>query len=116
MRTLSGDHFLMRIFIGESDRYNKQPLYQAIVEFLKREHIAGATVVRGIMGFGAKSHLHTDHILRLSGDLPLVIEVVDSKENIDRILPQLDEMLNEGLVTLEKVNVLRYSPGESLLS
>ncbi|MDK9700436.1 MAG: DUF190 domain-containing protein [bacterium] len=113
MRALTGEQILMRILIGESDRHHHQPLYQAIVEFLKQEKIAGATVFRGIMGFGAKSHLHTDHILRLSSDLPIVIEVVDSQENLDRVLPQLDEMISEGLITMEKVQVLRYKPREN---
>ncbi len=112
MRALTGEQVLMRIFVGESDKWHKRPLYQEIVEFLKSEKIAGATVLRGIMGFGAHSHLHTDAILRLSTDLPIIIEVVDSQENIDRVLPKLDEMINVGmLVTLEKVNVIRYSPG-----
>jgi PII-like signaling protein len=110
MRALQGQQTLMRIFVGEQDKYKHQPLYQAIVEMLRAEKLAGATVVRGIAGFGAKSHLHSAHLLALSQDLPLVIECVDTQENIDRILPKLDAMLGEGLVTLEKVDVIRYAP------
>jgi PII-like signaling protein len=86
------------------------PLYRALVEFLRERKIAGATVLRGILGFGAKSHLHTTHVLRLSQDLPMVIEVVDTEDHIESILPKLDEMVTEGLITLEKVRVLRYAP------
>lgn len=110
MRVLSGEQVLMRIFFGEADRADGRPLYQALVELLRAEGIAGATVLRGIMGFGAKSHMHTTHLLRLSQDLPMVVEVVDSQENVDRVLPKIDAMVNEGLVTLEKVRVLRYAP------
>jgi uncharacterized protein len=112
MRELTGEQTLMRIFIGESDRWEGRPLYQVIIELLRREHIAGATVVRGISGFGARSVLHTANLLRLSTDLPMVIEAVDSRENVDRILSLLDPMIGDGLVTLEKVQVLRYSPGK----
>jgi PII-like signaling protein len=101
---------LMRIFVGEQDKYKHQPLYQAIVEMLRKEKLAGATVVRGIAGFGAKSHLHSAHLLALSQDFPMVIECVDTRENIDRIMPKLDEMVTDGLVTLEKVDVIRYAP------
>ncbi len=100
----------MRIFVGEQDKYKHQPLYQAIVEMLRKEKLAGATVVRGIAGFGAKSHLHSAHLLALSQDFPMVIECVDTRENIDRIMPKLDEMVTDGLVTLEKVDVIRYAP------
>jgi PII-like signaling protein len=85
-------------------------MHAAILEMLREEKMAGATVIRGIAGFGAKSHLHSAHLLALSQDLPMVIECVDTQENIDRILPNLDEMLDDGLVTLEKVNVIRYAP------
>lgn len=85
-------------------------MHAAILEMLREEKMAGATVIRGIAGFGAKSHLHSAHLLALSQDLPMVIECVDTQENIDRILPKLDEMLDDGLVTLEKVNVIRYAP------
>lgn len=105
---LQGEGKLLRIFIGESDRWHGKPLYQAIVQRLREEGLAGATVVRGIEGFGAKSHLHTSRILRLSEDLPLVIEVVDEASRIDAVLPMLDEMVPEGLVTLERVEVVHY--------
>lgn len=110
---LEGEGKLLRIFIGESDRWHGKPLYQAIVEHLRAEGIAGATVVRAMEGFGAKSHLHTSRILRLSEDLPLVIEIVDREENIRRILPILDEMVADGLVTLEPVEVIAYRAGNS---
>jgi PII-like signaling protein len=110
MRVLDGEQVLMRIFVGEDDRHESQPLYRALVELFRKEKLAGATVLRGILGFGAKSHLHTAHLLRLSQDLPIVIEVVDSQEHIDRVLPVVDEMVKEGLVTMEKVRVLRYAP------
>lgn len=110
---LGGEGKLLRIFIGESDRWHGKPLYQAIVQHLREEGIAGATVIRAIEGYGAKSHLHTSRILRLSEDLPLVIEVVDRDENIQRILPRLDDMVGDGLITLEKVDVLTYRPAAS---
>ena len=110
MKTLEGQQVLMRIFIGERDHYGKQPLHAAIVEMLRREKVAGATVLRGISGFGAKSYLHSAHLLVLSQDLPMVIECVDTKENIDRVMPKIDAMVQEGLVTLETVEVVRYAP------
>lgn len=110
---LSGEGKLLRIFIGESDKWHGRPLYQAIVEHLRTEGIAGATVIRAIEGFGAKSHLHTTRLLRLSADLPLVVEVVDTEENIRRVLPMLDEMVADGLVTLERVEVIAYRAGSS---
>jgi len=110
MRILDGEQILMRIFIGEGDKHGQQPLYRALVELLRREKLAGATVLRGVLGFGAKSHLRTAHLLRLSQDLPMVIEVVETQENIDRVLPQIDGMVGEGLITMEKVRVLRYAP------
>jgi PII-like signaling protein len=110
MRVLDGEQLLMRIFIGEADRHGKAPLYEALVHHFRKEQIAGVTVLRGTMGYGAKSHLHTANILRLSQDLPIVIEVVDSEEKIQALFPVLDEMVREGLVTLEKVRVLRYAP------
>ena len=110
MRVLSGEQVLMRIFIGEADKAGAQPLYQALVEMFRREKLAGTTVLRGIEGFGAKSHLHTTHLLRLSQDLPILIEVVDSQDNIDRVMPKVDEMVREGLITMEKVRVIRYAP------
>jgi PII-like signaling protein len=99
---------LLRIFIGESDRWHHQPLYEALVLKARERHLAGATVLRGPMGFGKSSRLHTAKILRLSLDLPLVIEIVDSEENINAFLPLIDEMIQGGLVTLEKVRVVEY--------
>lgn len=99
---------LLRIFIGEDDKFGGSPLYEAIVLKAREMHLAGATVLRGPMGFGASSRLHTAKILRLSEDLPLVIEIVDSEEKIDDFLPVLDKMMISGLVTLEKVQVLQY--------
>ena len=99
---------LLRIFIGESDRWHHQPLYEAIVIKAREMGLAGATVLRGPMGFGAKSHLHTSKILRLSMDLPIIIEIVDSEENVNKMIPLLDEMVQDGLVTLEDVRVLKY--------
>ncbi len=105
---LEGEGKLLRIFIGESDKHGRKPLYQAIVEMLRKEGMAGATVLRGIEGFGATSHLHTARILRLSEDLPIVIEVADTAERIEAIMPRIDEMVREGMVTLERVEVVTY--------
>src|SRR5580765_4289254 len=102
---------LLRIFIGESDRFEHKPLYEAIVLKAREMHLAGATVLRGPMGFGKSSRLHTAKILRLSMDLPLVIEIVDSEEKIQSFLPVLDPMMSGGLVTLEKVQVIDYRAG-----
>jgi hypothetical protein len=102
------DNRLLRIFIGESDADDGRPLYQGIVEILRREGLAGATVLRGIEGFGKSSRLHTSHILRLSEDLPIVIECVDTADRIEAILPVLDEMIGDGLVTIERVEVRVY--------
>ena len=110
MRIIDGEQTLMRIFIGESDKYDGRPLYNALVEFFRKEKIAGATVFRGIEGFGAKSHFHTANILRLSQDLPIVIEVVDSSERLEEILPKIDPLIHDGLITMEKVRVVRYAP------
>ena len=112
MRVLQGQQTLMRIFVGESDKHKHQPLYQAIVQMLRKEKLAGATAFRGIAGFGAKSHLHSAHLLALSHDLPMMIECVDTRENIDRVLPKIDDMVIDGLVTLENVDVIRYAPKE----
>lgn len=111
MRVLEGEQWMVRIFIGESDAWRGRPLAHALVERLRREGFAGATVLRGLAGFGARSVVHTAHLLELSQDLPLVIEVVDSEEHVQRLEPILDEMVGDGLVTLEKVRVLRYKPG-----
>jgi len=99
---------LLRVFIGESDRWEHKPLYEAIVLKARELHLAGATVLRGPMGFGKSSRLHTAKIPRLSIDLPLVIEIVDSEEKLRAFLPELDRMVTGGLVTLEKVQVLEY--------
>jgi PII-like signaling protein len=106
------DAILLRIFIGENDRTEHKPLYEAIVLKAREMHLAGATVLRGPMGFGKSSRLHTSKIIRLSMDLPLVIEIVDSEEKINSFLPVLDEMIGGGLVTLEKVKVVHYRSGE----
>ena len=109
MRKLEGEQTLMRVFVGESDRFEHRPLYEALLELFRREGFAGATVLKGAAGFGAHSVVHSDKLLRLSGDLPVVVEVVDSREKIDAVLPRLDTMLKGGLVTLEKAHVIRYS-------
>lgn len=109
---MEGEGKLLRIFIGESDRWHGKPLYEAIVERVRSEGLAGATVLRGIEGFGAHSRIHTSRILRLSEDLPVVIEIVDTEENIDRVLPDLDEMVGEGMVTVERVHVIAYRAKE----
>lgn len=102
------DALLLRIFIGESDRHQHRPLYEAIVLKAREMHLAGATVLRGPMGFGKSSRLHSAKILRLSEDLPLIIEIVDSEEKIRSFLPELDSLIGGGLVTLEKVQVIDY--------
>ena len=107
------DARLLRIFIGESDTHEGRPLYQAIVETLRRAGLAGATVLRGIEGFGKSSTLHAAHILRLSEDLPIVIECVDTDDKIEAVLPSLDEMIGDGLVTIERVDVRVYRAKES---
>lgn len=99
---------LLRIFVGESDVRNGRPLYESILELLRREGIAGATVLRGIAGFGRSSVMHTSKLLRMSGDLPIVIEAVDTAERIDSVLPLLDDLVDEGLVTMERVEVRVY--------
>ncbi|GMV42020.1 MAG: UPF0166 protein [Myxococcales bacterium] len=111
MRALDGEQILVRILIGERDRWHGRPLHTALLERLRREGFAGATVLRGVAGFGASSVVHTTDLLRLSVDLPLVVEVVDTQEHVDRLIPILDEMLTGGLVTMEKVRVLRYAAG-----
>jgi len=108
---LPSESVLLRIFIGESDRHGGHPLHEAIVLAARAQHLAGATVLRGAMGFGASSRLHTNKILRLSVDLPLVIEIVDASDKIDAFLPTLEGMIGGGLVTLEKVRVLHYRGG-----
>jgi len=110
MHGFKGERTLMRIHIGERDKYQGKPLYKSIVELLRHWHYAGATVIRGVMGFGASSRLHTDRIEILSLDLPVVIECVDTEEKIAAILPELDEMLGGGLITLERARVIMYRP------
>jgi uncharacterized protein len=106
------DAVLLRIFLGESDRWEHKPLYEAIVLKARELHLAGATVLRGPMGFGKSSRLHTAKILRLSFDLPIVIEIADAEEKINSFLPVLDKMMKGGLVTVEKVRVIDYRAGE----
>ena len=110
--TLPTEGKLLRIFIGEADRWHGRPLYEAIVEEARRRGLAGATVWKGFMGFGAHSRLHTAKVLRLSEDLPIVIEIVDSPEKIAEFLPDLDAMIGEGLVTLERAEILLYRAPE----
>ena len=105
---LDGEGFLLRIYLGEQDKWHHTPLYEAIVLEARKRGLAGATVLRGSMGFGAHSHMHTAKILSLSEDLPVLIEIVDKEDKINAFLPALDEMLGDGLVTLEKVRVLTY--------
>lgn len=113
MRVLDGEQFLVRIFLGESDTWHRTPLARAILERLRAEGFAGATVVHGVAGFGASSVIHTASLLELSSDLPVVIEVVDDQAHVDRLLPMLDEMITGGaLVTVERVRVLRYAAGQ----
>ncbi len=107
---LPKDAMLLRIFIGEQEKFGHKPVYEAIVLKAREMHMAGATVLRGPLGYGHSSHIHTAKILRLSEDLPMVIEIVDTKEKIDIFLPVLDGMIGSGLVTLEKVQVLQYGP------
>ena len=107
---LTGERVLMRIHLGERDKHQGHPLHAAILHLLRERHLAGATVLRAIAGFGATARLHTDRVLRLSLDLPIVIECVDTEEKIEAILPELDQMIGGGLITLEKVRVIVYRP------
>jgi PII-like signaling protein len=109
---LPEDAVLLRIYVGESDRWQHQPLYEAIVLKARELHLAGATVLRGPMGFGAASRIHTAKILRLSMDLPIVIEIVDTDDKVQALLPFLDEMMDGGLVTLDKIKVIHYREGK----
>jgi uncharacterized protein len=113
MHGLTGERTLMRIHIGERDKHHGRPLYEAIVQLLRERHFAGATVLRGIAGFGANARLHTEKVLRLSLDLPLIVECVDTEEKIQAILPELDEMIGGGLITLERAKVIVYRPHDS---
>ena len=108
MRKIEGEQVLMRIFIGESDTVSGGPLYLALVELFKERGLAGATVLRGITGYGARSHIHSAHLLRLSQDLPVIIEAVDSQEHLNTLMPEIEQMMSDGLITMEKVRVLRY--------
>ena len=110
---LPTDATLLRIFIGEGDKIDGKPLYEAIVRQARRSSLAGATVLRGVLGFGANSRIHTSKILRLSEDLPMVIEIVDEVEKIEAFLPYLDQVIKEGLVTMERVKVMVYRNGHS---
>jgi len=108
MARLEGEQTLMRIFLGERDRWHHRPLYEALVELLREEGFAGVTVLKGVMGFGAHSVIYSDKLLRLSEDLPIILEVVDSAEKIEAILPRIDTMFKGGMITLEKARVIRY--------
>ena len=110
MHGFKGERTLMRIHIGERDKYHGKPLFQAIVELLRERHYAGATVFRAMMGFGANAKLHTDRIELLSFDLPIVVECVETEERIEAILPELDDMIGGGLITLERARVIMYRP------
>ena len=113
MRSLEGTQVLVRIFIGESDQWHHQPLHVALLARLRQEGFSGATVTRGVAGFGAHSLIHTANILRLSQDLPVIVEIVDTEAQVELLKAILDEMVAEGLVTMEKVTVLRYKPGRT---
>lgn len=108
MRLLPEEGLLLRIFIGETDKYEGKPLYEQIILKARELHLAGATATRGIMGFGADSRLHTAKILRLSEDLPIIIEIVDTEAHLDKLMPFLDETVEEGLITMENVQVVKY--------
>ncbi len=110
MHGLKGERVLMRIHIGERDKYNGEPLYWAIVNLLRRRHLAGATVSRGIMSFGASSQIHAAKFVDFSLDMPIVVECVDTEEKIDSVIPELDQMVTGGLITLERVEVIVYRP------
>lgn len=112
---LPGEAEILRIFIGESDKFEGKPLYQAIVEESRKRGMAGATVLKGSLGFGVHSRLHTAKVLRLSEDLPVVVEIVDSPERIADFLPDLDKMVTEGLITIEKVRVIAYRHGSRVI-
>ncbi len=104
---------LLRVFVGETDKYKDKPLYEAIVMKARELNLAGATVFRGIMGYGATSRIHSIKLLRLSEDLPVMIEIVDTEDNINKLLPFLDETVTEGLITMEKVRVIKYRHGKN---
>ena len=108
MRRIEGEQVLMRIFTGEKDQWQRRPLYAALLELFRSKGLAGATVLKGVAGFGPDSILHTAGVLRLSTDLPLVIEVVDTEDRLEAVLPEVDRMMSGGLITMEKVRVIRY--------
>jgi PII-like signaling protein len=110
---LPQDAMLLRIFFGEQDRFGGRPLHDAIVQKARELHLAGATVLRGPMGFGRNSHIHRANLFELSEDLPIVVEIVESEANIERLLPELEKMMGSGLVTIEKVKVIRYGDGQA---
>jgi PII-like signaling protein len=109
MKKMIGEKVLMRIFIGEQDRFHHRPLFEALVELFQKEGFAGATVQRCLSGFGAHSVYHTQHLIDISADLPMIVEVVDTQEKIEAIMPRIDEMMAGGMITLEKATVIRYS-------
>ena len=111
MRRIEGEQVLMRICLGESDRWERRPLYMALLELFRAKGLASATVLKGVAGFGPDSIIHQASLLRLSADLPLVIEVVDTQEHLDAVLPEVDRMMGGGLITMEKVRVVRYEQG-----
>jgi uncharacterized protein len=113
MHGFKGERVLMRIHIGERDKHNGEPLYEAIVNMLRQRHYAGATVLRGILGFGASSRVHREHTFGLSLDLPIVIECVETEERINAILPELDAMISGGMITLERAKVIMYRPHQA---
>jgi PII-like signaling protein len=108
MKNFVGENLLLRIFIAEGDRYEHRPLYEALVEMLRKEGFAGATVLRGICGFGAHSVYHSQKLLDLSADLPMIIETVESEEKVNAVMPRIDAMMSGGMITMEKVKVIRY--------
>lgn len=108
VRRIEGEQVLMRVYVGERDQWQHRPLHTALVELFRARGLAGATVLRGVAGFGPRSVLHTAGLLKLSADLPLIIEVVDARERLDAVLPEIDAMMRGGLVTLEPVHVVRY--------
>lgn len=113
MRTFDGEQYMCRVFFGESDTWRHRPLTIALLERLRSEGFAGATAFRGTAGYGARSVIHSTHLLRLSNDLPVVVEIVDNEENLQRLTPILDEMMHDGLVTIEKVRVMKYAAPRS---
>lgn len=110
---MEGEGYLLRVFVGELDKWHRMPLYEAIVIKAREMGLAGATVLRGPMGFGAHSRLHTAKILRLSEDLPIIVEIVDKEDKINALIPELDKMVGEGMITLEKVHIIKYRAASS---